>query len=139
MIPVRRNTFSLEKQGFWGAIRIRYNIPLERLPTLCRGGSRAAALSKMEHFVIIVNGWKLLTIITKHFILDVAAALDPPLLCVCGDLFNYKVMFCCLHLICLKVIIFYIHLFPIVCLFNCFEVPNMYQKKLELHQFNLIV
>ena len=44
-----------------------------------RGGSRAAATSKMECFVIIVNGWKPLTIITKHSILDVAAALDPPL------------------------------------------------------------
>ena len=44
-----------------------------------RGGSRAAATSKMECFVIIVNGWKPLTIITKHFILDVATALDPPL------------------------------------------------------------
>ena len=31
----------------------------------------------MEHFVIIVNGWKPLTIITKRSILDVAAALDP--------------------------------------------------------------
>ena len=48
---------------------------------LCRGGSRAAATSKMEHFVIIVNGWKPLTIITKRSILDVVAALDPPLLC----------------------------------------------------------
>ena len=48
---------------------------------LCRGGSRAAATSKMECFVIVVNGFKLLTIITKHSILDVAAALDPPLLC----------------------------------------------------------
>ena len=43
-----------------------------------RGGSRTAATSKMECFVIIVNGWKPLTIITKHSILDVAAALDPP-------------------------------------------------------------
>ena len=33
-----------------------------------RGGSRAAATSKMECFVILVNGW-----------LDVAATLDPPL------------------------------------------------------------
>ena len=32
----------------------------------------------MERFVIIVNGWKLLTIITKPSILDVAAVLDPP-------------------------------------------------------------
>ena len=44
-----------------------------------RGGSRAAATSKMERFVIIVNGWKPLTIIAKRSILDVAAALDPPL------------------------------------------------------------
>ena len=44
-----------------------------------RGGSRTAATSKIECFVIIVNGWKPLTIITKHSILDVAAALDPPL------------------------------------------------------------
>ena len=47
--------------------------------TQSRGGSRAAATSKMECFVIIVNGWKPLTIITKHSILDVVAALDPPL------------------------------------------------------------
>ena len=31
------------------------------------------------------NGWKLFTIITKHFILDVAAALDPPLELVQGE------------------------------------------------------
>ena len=30
----------------------------------------------MEHFVIIVNGWKPLTIIPKSSILDVAAVLD---------------------------------------------------------------
>ena len=33
----------------------------------------------MELFVIIVNGWKPLAIITKCSILDVAAVLDPPL------------------------------------------------------------
>ena len=44
-----------------------------------RGGFRAAATSKLERFVIIVNGWKPLTIITKRSVLDVAAALDPPL------------------------------------------------------------
>ena len=38
-----------------------------------------AATSKMEHFVIIVKGWKPLTIITKRSILDVVAVLDPPL------------------------------------------------------------
>ena len=54
---------------------------------LSRGGSRTAAISKMERaaskmerFVIIVNGFQPLTIITKHSILDVAAVLDPPLL-----------------------------------------------------------
>ena len=45
----------------------------------CRGGSRTAATSKMELFVIIVNGFQPLTIIAKQSILDVAAALDPPL------------------------------------------------------------
>ena len=44
-----------------------------------RDGSRNAAPSKIEHLVIIVNGWKPLTIITRSSILDVAAALDPPL------------------------------------------------------------
>ena len=44
-----------------------------------RGRSKAATISKMEHFVIIVNGWKSLTIVTKSSILDVAAVLDPPL------------------------------------------------------------
>ena len=46
---------------------------------LDRGGSRAAATSKMECFVIIVNSFQPLTIIIKHSIVDVAAALDPPL------------------------------------------------------------
>ena len=45
-----------------------------------RGGSRNAATSKMERFLIIVNGWKPLTIITKRSILDIAAVLDPPLI-----------------------------------------------------------
>ena len=40
---------------------------------------RAAATSKMERFVIIVNGFKPLTVITKRSILDVSAALHPPL------------------------------------------------------------
>ena len=44
-----------------------------------RGGSRTGATFKMERFVIIVNGWKPLTIITKSSILDVTAFLDPPL------------------------------------------------------------
>ena len=44
-----------------------------------RGGSRAAATSLMEHFVIIVNGFQPLTTIRKRSILNVVTALDPPL------------------------------------------------------------
>ena len=44
-----------------------------------RGGSRTAATSKVELFVIIVNGFQSLTIITKSTNLDVAAVLDPSL------------------------------------------------------------
>ena len=51
-----------------------------QIMVITRGGSRTAATSKMEHFVMIVNGWKPLTIITKYSILDVAAVLDLPLI-----------------------------------------------------------
>ena len=47
---------------------------------LTRGGSRTAATPKVELFVIIVNGWKPLTIITESSTLDIAAVLDPSLL-----------------------------------------------------------
>ena len=56
-----------------------------------RGGSRAAATSKMECVVKIVNGWKPLTIITKRSILDVVAALDPPLNKFVRKLYGQKV------------------------------------------------
>ena len=70
-----------------------------------RGGSRTAATSKMEHFVIIVNDWKLLTIITKRSILDVAAVLDPPLRMQTKSLrvisHHYNILMCHLFLIAL--------------------------------------
>ena len=44
-----------------------------------RDGSKAAATSKMERFVKIVNDFQPLTITTKRPILNVAAVLDPPL------------------------------------------------------------
>ena len=47
---------------------------------ISRGGSRTAATSKIERFVIIVNGFQPFNIITKHSILDVAAVPDSPLL-----------------------------------------------------------
>ena len=43
--------------------------------TVFSGGSRTTATSKMELFVVIVNGFQPLTIITKCSILDVAAVL----------------------------------------------------------------
>ena len=46
---------------------------------IIRGGSRTAATSKVELFVIIVNDWKPLTIIRKSSTLDAAAVQDPPL------------------------------------------------------------
>ena len=64
-------SFQMFLKLFWFIARIGYR---------SRGGSRTAATVKMKPFVIIVNGWKSLTIITKRSILDVAAALDP-LLC----------------------------------------------------------
>ena len=74
-----KNTFWIRRQGWltiWKIYLLLWH--LGPFPN-CRGGSRATATSKMECFVIIVNGWKPLTIITKHSILGVAAALDPPL------------------------------------------------------------
>ena len=44
-----------------------------------RGGSKTAAISKMERFVIIVNAFQPFTIISEHSILDVTAVLDPSL------------------------------------------------------------
>ena len=54
-------------------------ISIKSEKSVYRDGSRAAATSKTERFVIIVNGFQPLTIITKCSILDVATALDPPL------------------------------------------------------------
>ena len=53
-----------------------------------RGGSRTAATSKMKLFVIIVNGFQPLPIITKCSILDVVAILDPPLTGHNSSVFN---------------------------------------------------
>ena len=47
---------------------------------MSRGGSRAIATSRTERFVIIVNGFQPLTMITKRSILDGATILDPPLM-----------------------------------------------------------
>ena len=58
-----------------------------------RGESTATATSKMERFVIIVNDWKPLTIITNRSILVVAVVLDPPLKSLWGVLGNFRKVF----------------------------------------------
>ena len=49
-----------------------------------RGGSKDVATSKVERFVIIVNGFQPLTIISKRSILNVGAVLDLPLVDLVG-------------------------------------------------------
>ena len=61
---------------------ININVTLLKLQMffqIIRDGSRAAATSKMKSFVIIVNGFQLLTITIKPTILIVATVLDLPL------------------------------------------------------------
>ena len=73
---------SLDRVSQNSTMQIKILIKLYYLifQVITRGGSRAAAISKIECFVIIVNGFQPLTIITKHSILDVTATLDPPLI-----------------------------------------------------------
>ena len=52
---------------------------LEKKENSNSAGSKIAAASKIKCFVIIVNGFQPLTILTKRSILDVAAVLHPPL------------------------------------------------------------
>ena len=78
--PIKGQTFRKN-----GKIRVcplrnlRKPLHKRRIYLYTRGGSGTTATSKTKHFVIIVNGWKPLTIITKSSILDVAAVLGPPL------------------------------------------------------------
>ena len=68
-----------------------------------RGAFRAAATSKKEYFVIIVIGFQPLSIITNSSILDVAAALDPPLwlqlhcicYCICHQGYRWQISHWC--------------------------------------------
>ena len=55
-----------------------------------RRRSRTAAIYQMECFMIIINGWKLLTIITKRSILDDAAVLDLPVSKCTINMINMK-------------------------------------------------
>ena len=59
MIPIKRNGFFLQKQAFKDAIRIRYNIPLERLSTLCVCGNSF----NLQHALSCPKGG---LVITRH-------------------------------------------------------------------------
>ena len=81
-----RRDFSMDLTDFLQSLlellRLKFEfafIKYSKVDVSNRGGSTAAATSKMERFVIIDNGFLPLTIITKRSILDVVAALDPPL------------------------------------------------------------
>ena len=52
-----RNVFFLEKEIFWDAIQIRYNIPLECLPTLCVCGNSF----NLEHALSCPKGGLVIT------------------------------------------------------------------------------
>ena len=56
-------------------------------------GYMTAVISKMEHFVTIVNTFQPLTIITNGSILDVAAVLDPPLQLYKNSYFMWSIFF----------------------------------------------
>ena len=73
----RINFCHCTQKCFWDFLNVRNVWWINNIDG--RDGSRAATTSKIECFVIIVNVFQPLTIITKHSILDVAAALDPPL------------------------------------------------------------
>ena len=75
----------------WCSVYLYYTAFLNKSWTQvnCRGGSRTVAISKMERFVIIVNAYKPLAIISKRSILDVTAVLDPYLHCIADD---YKIL-----------------------------------------------
>ena len=77
VLPIGEIEISYTKVG--ELLRVIFDNQLTFINNVSRGGSRAAATSKMESFVIIVNGFQPLTIITKRSILDAAAGLDPPL------------------------------------------------------------
>ena len=67
----------------------KYSLAYEQHKSF-RGGCRAAETSKMERFVIIVNGFQPFTIITKYTILDIAAFLNPPLSLTSKKLFSLQ-------------------------------------------------
>ena len=67
------DVFRGQREGALGTNGLLTNLSMPR------GGSRTASTSKVELFVIIINGFWLLTIITKKSPLDVAAVLDLPL------------------------------------------------------------
>ena len=75
IIKLPKSVIGDNERNIWA-----FDVSFQQTLSLSRGGSRATATSKMEHFVIIVNSFQPLTITTKRSILHIAAVLDPPLL-----------------------------------------------------------
>ena len=87
--PRKRSCMRFVKnQGWWDTVVNNYSNERFKYTFHIRGGSRTGVTSKMKHFMIIVNGWKSLTIITKCSILYVAPVLDP-LLHMSRNTFNH--------------------------------------------------
>ena len=59
VIPIKRTVFFLDKQAFWDAIQIRYNILLKRLPILCVCGDSF----NLQHALSCPKGG---LVITRH-------------------------------------------------------------------------
>ena len=83
-----------------------------------RGGSRVAATSKMECFVVIVKGFQPSAVITKRSILDVAAALDTPLKTYDkhqiqrgGLLFHQHLQLSVLYIVCVSYVLYSLRAF----------------------------
>ena len=82
-LPLNKYYFFTKLDRFWlfinkailglDGFKLKSKLEIDQIIQYIRRGSRAAATSKMEQFVIIVNSW-------KPSVLDVAASLDPPLI-----------------------------------------------------------
>ena len=81
--PTKKNKTKNKKQNkrrFTGCCTVLQITEKILTKDIFRGGSRAAATSKVERFLVVVKAFQPLTITTERSILDVAAALDPPLI-----------------------------------------------------------
>ena len=69
--------FSMWSKGKMWNIRFSAMLYYKQGKIMSKDGYRSPPISTMELFVIIVKGWRLLTIVTKSSILDVIGPVDP--------------------------------------------------------------